>query len=368
MAMYDVNGNKVTHSSQVSERDLEDRLEQHPHMLLDEPLTIISRQHTTDEGKRPDLIAVDGGGNLVVVELKKDRAPRDVLAQTLGYLAWARELDEDAINLICADYKNVADEAASFFLNPEGFEVRAVMVATYFDPETERTLRMLAEAGIPIEARYYGVPSTGGLTFDDAVVVEHVKRPKTLWRDAEGLTASQRWKQWDGESYYHVLGFSGPRGRMMADALTYNFISSGDWADEQGTKGSHTGLLASMPVGATVYCYGKTPEGKGYYGVALIEETARNAAEVEINSTPFHDLPLSGQYCGPHDERPNGDDEEFKAHSGSVEYVAKVRWLATRDVHDPIPARLIAGAYAQQAPCAIRRPAVVDSLKEAFGL
>ena len=43
----------------------------------------------TDLGKSIDLLGVDREGNVVVVELKRDRTPRDVVAQALEYAAFA---------------------------------------------------------------------------------------------------------------------------------------------------------------------------------------------------------------------------------------------------------------------------------------
>ena len=40
----------------------------------------------------PDLLGIDSEGNLVIVELKRDKAPREVVAQLLEYAAWANEL------------------------------------------------------------------------------------------------------------------------------------------------------------------------------------------------------------------------------------------------------------------------------------
>ena len=52
----------------------------------------------------PDLLALDQDGNLVIIELKKSKALREVTAQILEYAAWANELSEDAIIGIAATY------------------------------------------------------------------------------------------------------------------------------------------------------------------------------------------------------------------------------------------------------------------------
>ena len=90
------------------ERHLESWLENSPWALAqDETILWIGRQTraTAEEGTiLPDLIGVDSEGNLVIVELKKDRTPRDVIAQLLEYATWADELSEEQIQQIAEEY------------------------------------------------------------------------------------------------------------------------------------------------------------------------------------------------------------------------------------------------------------------------
>lgn len=70
--------------------DLESRLES---WVMDEPnilgldVVIIGQQVATDFGGFIDLLAIDAGGDLVVIELKRGRTPREVVAQALDYAA-----------------------------------------------------------------------------------------------------------------------------------------------------------------------------------------------------------------------------------------------------------------------------------------
>ena len=65
-----------------SERALEDFLAKDP-ALLGESLLVVGRQVRTPHGKLIDLLAIDGEGNLHILELKRDRTPREVVAQVL---------------------------------------------------------------------------------------------------------------------------------------------------------------------------------------------------------------------------------------------------------------------------------------------
>ena len=89
-----------------AEADLEQWLESNPGGILEDgPLLIIGRQVPTDLGKSIDLLGVDRGGNVVVVELKRDRTPRDVVAQALEYAAFAAGLDAAALESILGEYR-----------------------------------------------------------------------------------------------------------------------------------------------------------------------------------------------------------------------------------------------------------------------
>lgn len=89
------------------ESHLESWLERSPWAIAQEPLLVIGRQTSAsvEEGTVfPDLLALDKDGNVVIVELKKGRAPREVTAQLLEYAAWASELADDAIIDMAAAY------------------------------------------------------------------------------------------------------------------------------------------------------------------------------------------------------------------------------------------------------------------------
>jgi RecB family endonuclease NucS len=92
MAMYRVQSqeNKMQlflstkFSDHYQEHDLENWLEQNPTILTDgKPLLIISRQTNTNLNLYPDLIGLDEDGNTVMIELKRGKTSRDVIAQAL---------------------------------------------------------------------------------------------------------------------------------------------------------------------------------------------------------------------------------------------------------------------------------------------
>lgn len=95
------------------EKHLENWLENSPRALTQEPLLWIGRQTSASVDEHtifPDLLGVDIEGNLIIVELKRDKAPREVIAQLLEYAAWAGELSESQIREIAETYFKTRDE------------------------------------------------------------------------------------------------------------------------------------------------------------------------------------------------------------------------------------------------------------------
>ena len=128
------------------ESQLESWLENSPWALgQDEPILWIDRQTRAsgDDGIiRPDLLGVDYEGNLVIVELKRDRTPREVVAQLLEYAAWGNELDEEQIEAIAEEYFQTRDELRGRTLSDvftDTFEVDEV-------PPLNRGLRLFIVA------------------------------------------------------------------------------------------------------------------------------------------------------------------------------------------------------------------------------
>lgn len=84
-------------SSSENEARLEGVLERDLSILGLDALLLLGRQVITKYGKRVDLPVIDAAATLYVIELKRDRTPREVVAQALDYGFSVRQLDDDAI-------------------------------------------------------------------------------------------------------------------------------------------------------------------------------------------------------------------------------------------------------------------------------
>lgn len=145
-----------------SEERLEDILELRIEILGLGDLFQIGRQVVTEFGKRIDLLALDRGGDLYVIELKKDRTPREVVAQTLEYGFWVQDLSFEAIRELYAKHHEGEDFDSAFTSHfeadiPEALNTshQLVVVATSMDASTEQIVDYVRGYGIPINVLFF---------------------------------------------------------------------------------------------------------------------------------------------------------------------------------------------------------------------
>ena len=83
---------KAIQNTQISlEEQLEDWLAQDI-TIISTDYMVIGRQVSTDFGGVIDLLCLDSSGDIVVVELKRGKTPREVTAQALDYASWVTDL------------------------------------------------------------------------------------------------------------------------------------------------------------------------------------------------------------------------------------------------------------------------------------
>jgi len=102
----------LAESSLSKEQLLEDMIIVAPSMLSDEWM-LIGRQEDTGFGGRIDLLAIAPDGSLVLIELKRNRTPREVVAQALDYACWVEKLRAEDIAAIYSRFapgRSLADD------------------------------------------------------------------------------------------------------------------------------------------------------------------------------------------------------------------------------------------------------------------
>ena len=139
------------------EEEIEDFIEKHPEILVND-MFIIGRQVEITDKTIIDLLGLDKEGNLIIVEFKKDKTPRDVISQILGYAVWAENIQYEELNRIAMtkhikNYPNLMKKfETEFDYIPNFFNEnqRLYIVSEKIDEKTEKVARYLKTRGIEI--------------------------------------------------------------------------------------------------------------------------------------------------------------------------------------------------------------------------
>lgn len=161
--LYRVNGSTLTTISRKrleKEDDLQRWIAENPKLIgLD--VLVLGREVETISG-RIDILALDTEGNVVVIECKRDRTPRDVIAQILDYASYVNGLSTRDLEKIAIQKAN--KPLAQLFQDkyhiplPETLNSShsLVIVSSEFDPSSKRIVEYLAEVhGIAINAIFF---------------------------------------------------------------------------------------------------------------------------------------------------------------------------------------------------------------------
>lgn len=151
------------------ESHVEDWIELNP-LILGEELLIIDRQPRTTEGKKPDLLALDEEGNLVIIEVKNEAARRDVIGQVLDYASQLTNSTEENLEKI-AKSKNIVLRQAfrKMFGDDKGVNFnnkqRMIIVAPELDASVPRIIDFLATHGLDIQTVTFGFHKNGSAQY-----------------------------------------------------------------------------------------------------------------------------------------------------------------------------------------------------------
>jgi hypothetical protein len=178
------------------EKTLESWLEQNPDAIVEDGmLLIIGRQVKTDLNSYIDLLALDRTGNTVVIELKRDRTPRDVIAQALEYASFVEHIEYDPLEAIYQQYSGNEGESLSEY-HRTAFKLtdseaisfnkdqRIVIIGSNISSEIRQTALFLRRKGIRvtcIEFAYFKTEREETLlSYDIVVGKEGVGRSRAI--------------------------------------------------------------------------------------------------------------------------------------------------------------------------------------------
>lgn len=283
-----------------------------PSLLSDEWL-LIGQQESTGYGGRIDLLAIAPDGALVLIEIKRNRTPRDVVAQALDYAGWVQELDSSDIASIYERFapgKTLSIEFKNYFghdLDEESLNSshQIVIVAGSLDDSTERIIGYLSDRDVAINVLCFQVFSFG----TEQVISRAWLRDPMLSQATAAAAPVGTVEPWNGE-FYHSFG-AGP-SRSWEDAVKYGFICAGGGAWYSRT-------LKQLSVGDRVWV--NIPRS-GYVGVGIVTGDIQSALEFKV-PTPNGDIavldaPKNGTY-----------HSEFLNDAEKCEYFVPVKWVQT---------------------------------------
>ncbi len=200
--------------------------------IVDPSPLVIGREVATSYGRRIDILAVDAMGNLVVIELKRDPTPRDVVAQVLDYGSWVRNITTEEIANIFIEYQIVisarkprresmkpyrADSIASLMNS-----IPLIDSLSLREKLTRRQRRIVSylreEYEVDINVVFFRAFQDGDRRYLTRAWLADPTSPSEI----PSRTASKG--EWNGEFY---VCFGEEPHRRWNDAMKYGFVSAG---------------------------------------------------------------------------------------------------------------------------------------------
>lgn len=341
MNLWQVNGEQLT-EIQPSRLNAEERLEQ---WIAKDPgiagldLLIIGRQVVTEFGGRIDLLGIDDQGNLAILELKRDRTPRDIVAQILDYASWAKDLTYAEVDKVATGYlkKSLSTAFTETFGGESLPEVntghKMIIIASELDDASERIVQYLAtEHNININVIFFNFYKVGD---QELLGRAWLMDPEIV----QERSVSRKQAPWSG---YYFVNVGEGETRNWDDNRRYGFISAG-----QGPQYSRS--LQRLKPGDIIFAYFK---GRGYVGYGEVTEPAVMIKDfmVEEEGKLLLELDLKA---------PKADQNANDP--GYSEWVVGVNWFKTF-LHEE--AKTFRGVFANQnVVCKLRHEETVQFVK-----
>ena len=322
-----------------------------PELLSDEWM-LIGRQEKTAYGGIIDLLAIARDGSLVLIELKREQTPREVVAQALDYASWVQGLESSDIHAVYSRFNQAGDLAKDFetkfgdHLDDESINQshQIIIVAASVDGSTERIINYLSAWEIPINILCFQV-------FEHKVG-QLLGRTWLLDPAETQVNASERIDYdnkvpWNGE-YYCSFGEGKSRTWEEARELGFFCAGGGSW---------YSNTLRLLQPGARIWV---NAIGYGYVGVGIVSGVVTPADSFTVQTAEGERLALDALKKGTY-------HREYIDDSSKCEYFVAVEWLQTLSLDQAIKE---AGLFGNQnSVCRPRVPrwqATIDCLKSRF--
>ncbi len=268
------------------EIDLEDILENNPEYFFENSkILIIGRQVTTNLNTFVDLLGIDESGNTVVIELKRDKTPRETLAQLIEYASFVDNLDYEQLNEIYSEYSG--EEIGLEEYHHEYFETtseqniswnklsKLVIVAQDITSEIKQASLYLRRKGIDvycIEFKYFmNNEGTKMISSDFVVGDEEYLRQK--------YSSTTQQPKTDKNKFINSLN---SHGKPVFEKI-FSFADNENLFIKWGTKGFSMNLSFDGELVAICFGYPPTSVFKQsiYVGFEVILKKINNADSVK---------------------------------------------------------------------------------------
>lgn len=149
--LQSINSTLADHQRKEKE-DLEQWIKTNP-KIIGEDILIIGEQVKTKTGYL-DFLGIDKNGNTVIIELKRDKLPREVIAQVIDYASDVSTWNIDRLSEICQGYLNqgLEDYLSEYFDEFDIEEIvinnnqRLLLVGFGIDEATNRMIEWLSDS------------------------------------------------------------------------------------------------------------------------------------------------------------------------------------------------------------------------------
>lgn len=274
---------------------------------------LIGRQVRTSFDKRIDLLALDANGSVIIIELKRDKTPRDVVAQAIDYASWVETLEDNQLVDCYVDFstrhKLPVQSLDAAFKTKFGLSLadvtlndshQMVIVASELDASTERIITYLNNRhGVGINAVFFSAFTDGNNRYLSRAWMIDPQETQQL------VSTRGAREPWNGEFY---VSFGENAERNWDDARQYGYISAGggQW---------YSNTLNMLAEGDRVWV--NIPK-TGYVGVGIVSGERQRIDELCVNGQPLTSLPTQIDYS------------DFAAEPDEIaEYAVPVKWIYT---------------------------------------
>lgn len=280
-------------SSNNREADLEVLLENNADQFFsNNKILIIGRQVATNLSTYIDLLGVDESGCVVVIELKRERTPRETIAQLLEYASYVNDLSYDDLNNIFKEYDGsgigLTEYHKEYFASNNSAvswnkNIKLLIIAQTITLEIQQVAIFLRKKGLNIaciEFRYF-ITKTGEkiISSDYTVGEDDIVKVKVESSSSPRI---------DKEQYIKELDDNGIRVFVLLD----HFIEKNKMLIRWGSKGFSANYQNENSFVGMFFCYPKNSVFKQsiYTG---FEEISKKVNESE-SVIAFYEKELAG--------------------------------------------------------------------------